>query len=69
MPVYIVVKSFASELHILSDSRDTRAINEVLDELQRRGARIIDVKISISQNRGVITSAYLILYEAEKPIT
>ena len=37
--------------------------------MQESGAKIIDIKLSITRDGGVMTSVYLILYEAEKPIT
>ena len=59
--------SFRSSRQDFDEKKDTERINEVLKELQEKGARIIDVKVNLA---GTISTAavYLITYEADTPI-
>ena len=60
--------SFRSSRQDFNETKDTERINEVLKELQEKGARIIDVKVNLA---GTISTAaiYLITYEADSPIS
>ncbi len=67
MPVFVQMLSFRSSRQDFDEKKDTERINEVLKELQEKGARIIDVKVNLA---GTISTAavYLITYEADTPI-
>lgn len=67
MPVFVQMLSFRSSRQDFDEVKDTERINEVLKELQDKGARIIDVKVNLA---GTISTAavYLITYESEQPI-
>jgi hypothetical protein len=67
MPVFVQMLSFRSSRQDFNETKDTERINEVLKELQEKGARIIDVKVNLA---GTISTAaiYLITYEADSPI-
>ena len=68
MPVFVQMLSFRSSRQDFDEKKDTERINEVLKELQEKGARIIDVKVNLA---GTISTAaiYLITYEADSPIS
>jgi hypothetical protein len=68
MPVFVQMLSFRSSRQDFNETKDTERINEVLKELQEKGARIIDVKVNLA---GTISTAaiYLITYEADSPIS
>jgi hypothetical protein len=68
MPVFVQMLSFRSSRQDFNEIKDTERINEVLKELQEKGARIIDVKVNLA---GTISTAavYLITYEADSPIS
>ena len=67
MPVFVQMLSFRSSRQDFDEKKDTKRINEVLKELQEKGARIIDVKVNLA---GTISTAavYLITYDADSPI-
>lgn len=67
MPVFVQMLSFRSSRQDFDEKKDTERMNEVLKELQEKGARIIDVKVNLA---GTINTAavYLITYEADSPI-
>ena len=67
MPVFVQMLSFRSSRQDFDEKKDTERINEVLKDLQEKGARIIDVKVNLA---GTISTAavYLITYEADTPI-
>ncbi len=67
MPVFVQMLSFRSSRQDFDEKKDTERINEVLKELQEKGARIIDVKVNLA---GTISTAavYLITYDADNPI-
>ncbi len=68
MPVFVQMLSFRSSRQDFNETSDTERINEVLKELQEKGARILDVKVNLA---GTISTAaiYLITYEADSPIS
>ncbi len=68
MPVFVQMLSFRSSRQDFNETKDTERINEVLKELQEKGARIIDVKVNLA---GTINTAaiYLITYDADSPIS
>ena len=68
MPVFVQMLSFRSSRQDFNETKDTERINEVLKELQEKGARIIDVKVNLA---GTISTAaiYLITYDADSPIS
>jgi len=68
MPVFVQMLSFRSSRQDFNETKDTERINEVLKELQEKGARILDVKVNLA---GTISTAaiYLITYEADSPIS
>jgi hypothetical protein len=68
MPVFVQMLSFRSSRQDFNETKDTERINEVLKELQEKGARIIDVKVNLA---GTISTAaiYLITYDADAPIS
>ena len=68
MPVFVQMLSFRSSRQDFDEKKDTERINEVLKELQEKGARILDVKVNLA---GTISTAaiYLITYEADSPIS
>jgi predicted CoA-binding protein len=69
MPVFVRVVSFSTFGGKFDASKDSRVINQVLQELQNKGARIINVCPAIGG--GIlhgIAATYTITYESPSPI-
>ena len=56
MPVFVQMLSFMAHRQ-LDEKKDTKRINEVMKELQDKGAKILDVKLALG-----INAVYLIKY-------
>lgn len=69
MPVFAAIWSTASSLGVFKGKKDSETLNYLLSELQSKGAKILDVKVSISRGyKGGVTAVYLIIYEAKEPL-
>lgn len=69
MPVFVRLVSFHSGGGQFDAKKDSGAINQVLQELQDKGARIISITPAIGGGslQGIAAS-YTITYEAPSPI-
>jgi len=47
---------------------DTNSVNTVLKKLQDKGAKILDVKLSIGSQEHIVSLVYIIMYEAKGPL-
>ena len=65
MPVFVQVLTFRA-VRRFDESEDTKRINDVMKELQAKGAKILDVKVALEAG---ITAVYIITYEANNPIS
>ena len=65
MPIFIQLVTFSSSTGKFNADGDTQAINEVLQRLQDKGARIISI---VPQIGGATSAVYTITYEAPKQI-
>lgn len=52
----------------LAEVSGTAQLNDILNSLQKKGAKILDVKVSMTSIHEKEHRTYLILYEADKPI-
>ncbi len=68
MPVYVALWTTSTVKGGFNDKKDTKKINEVLEEIQQKGGKIIDVKVTLGGQRNVTPAVYLIIYEADKPL-
>ena len=57
-----------STVGVFDYGKDTDSLNKVLQRLQADGARILDVKASISRSERGATALYIILYEAPSAV-
>jgi len=69
MPIFVRLLSFHSGGGQFDTRKDNRAINEVLQELQDKGARILSITPAIGGGtlQG-IAAIYTIIYEASSPM-
>ena len=69
MPIFVRLLSFHSGGSQFDTRKDNRAINEVLQELQDKGARILSITPAIGGGtlQG-IAAIYTIIYEASSPM-
>jgi hypothetical protein len=69
MPTFVLVYENILEMALgVAEIKTTDKLNERLKYLQESGARIKDVKVSLSAEGSQEYRTYLIIYEAEKPI-
>ena len=64
MPTFVQMLSFYSARQRFDEKRDTERLNEVMKELQEKGAKILDVRVSLAGNAAV----YVITYQADGPL-
>ena len=64
MPTFVQMLSFYSARQRFDEKRDTERLNEVMKELQEKGAKILDVKVSLAGSAAV----YIITYQADSPL-
>jgi hypothetical protein len=72
MPIFVhLLEMINSEGEVMVRGGDTDELNRVLETLQNKGGRIIDVKIDASFNESCseVHRVYLVLYEAQEKIT
>jgi hypothetical protein len=72
MPIFAhLLEMINSEGEVIVRGGDTDELNHVLETLQNKGARIVDVKIDASFNESCseVHRVYLVLYEAQEKIT
>ncbi len=69
MPIFVRLLSFHSGGGQFDTRKDSQAINEVLQELQDKGARILSITPAIGGGtlQG-IAAIYTIIYEASSPM-
>ena len=67
MPTFVEVYENICEW-LIAQEVVTDEINKILSSLQKKGAKILDVKVSLAEISDGEHRTYLILYEAEKPI-
>lgn len=67
MPVFVQLFSSRASQR-LDVEKDTESVNMVLKTLQDKGAKILDVKLSIPSQEYIVTLVYIIMYEAKKSI-
>jgi hypothetical protein len=69
MPTFVLVCENILEMSLgVAEIKISDKLNERLKYLQESGARIKDVKVSLSVEQSREYRTYLIIYEAEKPI-
>ena len=64
-PVFAQILTFKA-VRRFDETEDTKRINDVLKELQEKGAKILDVKVALEAG---ITAVYIITYEATNPLS
>jgi len=64
MPTFVRIVSFYSRTGDINEKKDTNRINEVMKNLQEKGAKILDVKVSTS----LPTAFCIITYESYSPL-
>lgn len=68
MPIFVQLVTFESSSGMFDEKKDTRRVNEVLTQLQNKGAKIINIGSSVGGKGDAMTSSlaavYLITYEA-----
>jgi len=67
MPVFIQLFSSFSTSTKFNAEKDTESVNRVLKKLQDKGAKILDVKLSIGSREHIVSLIYIIMYEAKSP--
>ena len=67
MPIFAKVYESIVDFHLLQDAV-TDELNNILTNLQEKGAKIRDIKVSMSNPETYTNRTYLIIYEAEKPV-
>jgi len=68
---FVQLWSTKSLTGILDWRKDTKTLNELLREIQSKGGKVLDIKVSIGvggHNTGHTTCVYLIIYESSEPI-
>jgi len=68
MPIFVYV--YEDYLEVAVDrtrTQTTKELNRILDSLQRKGATILDVKVSSAMIIDNTLRTYLIIYKAMKP--
>lgn len=68
MSVFLQIASFTSVSGKFDETKDTQSINEKLQKLQDRGAKIIGVNVSLGGAESIVSAIYTITYEASAPI-
>ena len=68
MPVYIALWATDTMLGIFNTKKDTEKLNEILELIQSKGGKILDVKVSSGGKENKVSAVYLILYEADSPL-
>ena len=68
MPVFIQLFSSFSTSGRFNAEEDTESVNTVLKKLQDKGAKILDVKLSIGSREHIVSLVYIIMYEAKSPV-
>jgi len=68
MPVFIQLFSSFSTSGRFNAEEDTESVNRVLKKLQDKGAKILDVKLSIGSREHIVSLVYIIMYEAKSPV-
>jgi len=68
MPIFVVI------IEDIGIGPNLEELNAMLETLQQKGAKIVDIKMSIAHGEHITRSretyrTYLILYEAEKPLS
>jgi len=64
MPIFVQLASFSTSKGKFDQKKDTKRLNEIMEKLQHEGARILDVKVTLS----VGSAVYLVTYESAKPL-
>jgi len=64
MPTFVYVWEDGSEFA----ARSTYRLNDTLESLQKKGAKILDVKVSTASEENYQYRTYLIIYSAPEPI-
>jgi len=68
MPVFVQLFSSFSTSGKFDADEDTESVNSVLKRLQNKGAKILDVKLSIGSQEHIVSLVYSIMYEAKSPL-
>lgn len=69
MPTYVRLVSFHSGGGKFDAKKDNRALNQILKELQDKGARIVSITSAMGgASLQGIAATYTITYEAQSPI-
>ena len=68
MPILVRLVTFSTGGGKFDAKKDSRVINQVLQELQDKGARIISISPAIAGMATVAPAVYTITYEAPSPI-
>jgi len=68
MPVFVQLWCTCSISGLFDWKKDTKQLNDMLKKLQERGARIIDVKATMTTSEESPVITYVIIYEAPAPI-
>ena len=68
MPVFVQLFSSFSTSGKFDADEDTESVNSVLERLQNKGAKILDVKLSIGSQEHIVSLVYSIMYEAKRAL-
>jgi len=68
MPVFVQLFSSFSTSGRFDAAEDTESVNKVLEKLQDKGAKILDVKLSIGSQEHIVSLVYIIMYQARGPL-
>ena len=70
MPVFVQLFYTNSMSGAFNRIKDTKTLNNILTCLQEKGAKILDIKVSMGMKEGGVKAGviYLIIYEANSPI-
>jgi len=68
MPVFVQLISSFSTSGKFDVEKDTESVNTMLKKLQDKGAKILDVKLSIGSQEHIVSLVYTIMYEAKSPV-
>lgn len=68
MPVFVQLVSSFSTSGRFDTEKGTTSINRILKNLQDKGVKILDVKLSFGSREHITTILYLITYEAQNSI-
>jgi len=69
--VYAAIVVFYSALSVFNGVKDTKKLNSMLETIQSRSGKVLDVKVATTSRggrTGGTIAIYLITYEAGKPI-